>query len=119
MKKTMWLFRIHIRLTGGAMRNLKLLSLAVVALSIVNTGYAQPDVVLVRLSQPPPNQLRIADLWKIELNNMSGGQLRVYLHGTAEELSIPDDIIAEATTRTIMLPPGRTFITGNAFSQYG
>lgn len=95
------------------MKGLILLSLTITALCLSTVCYAQPDVVLVRLTQPPPNQLRIADLWKVELNNMSGGPLRVFLHGTAEEFSIPDDIIADATTRIITLQPGRTIVNGN------
>lgn len=72
-----------------------------------------PELVDIRLTQPPPNQLRIADLWKVELNNRSGRPVRVTLHGTAEETSIPDGIIADATTRVITLQPGRTIVTGN------
>lgn len=71
------------------------------------------ELVDIRLTQPPPNQLRIADLWKVELNNRSGRVVRVYLHGTAEETSIPDGIIADATTRVITLQPGRTIVTGD------
>lgn len=72
-----------------------------------------PEVVDIRLTQPPPNQLRIADLWKVELNNRSGRAVRVILHGTAEETSIPDGLIVEATTRILTLAPGRTMVTGS------
>ncbi|MDZ4744668.1 MAG: hypothetical protein SGJ05_01550 [bacterium] len=72
-----------------------------------------PELVDIRLTQPPPNQLRIADLWKVELNNRSGRPVRVYLHGTAEETSIPDGIIADARTKIITVPPGRSVVTGN------
>ncbi len=72
-----------------------------------------PELVDIRLTQPPPNQLRISDLWKVELNNRSGRVVRVSLHGTAEETSIPDGIIADATTKIIALQPGRTVVTGN------
>jgi alpha-tubulin suppressor-like RCC1 family protein len=79
-----------------------------------NKTFAQGAVqVDVRLTQPPPNQLRIADLWRIELNNRSGQTLRVYLHGTAEELSIPDGLIADARSKVLVLGPGRTTVTGN------
>lgn len=89
----------------------------IVALAILLTAstlLAQtPELVDIRLTQPPPNQLRIADLWKVELNNRSGRAVRVMLHGTAEETSIPDGIIADATTKVITLQPGRTIVTGN------
>lgn len=75
-------------------------------------SFAQ-EMVSIRLTQPPPGQLRVADLWKVELDNRSGRTVRVYLHGSAEERSIPDGIIVDAFTRVIDLRPGRTMITGN------
>jgi len=84
-----------------------------VAILATTSSFAQqPVIVDVRLSQPPPNQLRIADLWKVELNNRSGRTVRVFLHGTAEEKSIPDGIIADANSREMDIPPGRTMLTG-------
>jgi alpha-tubulin suppressor-like RCC1 family protein len=82
-------------------------------LCAVTLAHAQGTLVTIRLSQPPPNQVRIADLWRVELNNRSGRDVRVYLHGTAEELSIPDGLIVEAFTKVITLPPGITRLTGN------
>ena len=70
------------------------------------------DVVDVRVSQPPPNQLRISDLWSIELNNRSGRTLEVRLFGTIEETSVPDGVVVEATTRVIKLAPGRVRLSG-------
>lgn len=89
------------------------LLLAVLILASTSAWSQSPTLVTIRLSQPPPNQVRIADLWKVELNNRSGRDVRVYLHGTAEELSIPDGLIVEAFTRQITLPPGISRITGN------
>lgn len=68
--------------------------------------HAQPVIVDVRLTQPPPNQLKVADLWKIDLNNRSGKVVRVYLRGTAEEMSVPDGIIADAHSSEFDCPPG-------------
>lgn len=90
------------------------LSILIVGCLAVMLASAQgPELVDIRLTQPPPNQLRIADLWKVELNNRSGRTVRVYLHGTAEETSIPDGLIVEATTRILSLAPGRTVVTGS------
>lgn len=77
------------------------------------SALSQGTLVTIRLSQPPPNQVRIADLWKVELNNRSGRDVRVYLHGTAEELSIPDGLIVEAFTKVLTIRPGITRLTGN------
>lgn len=82
-------------------------------LTALTQSFTQPVVVDVRLSQPPPNQLRVADLWRIELNNRSGRTIRIYLHGTAEEMSIPDGIIADARSKEFDIPPGVTVVTGN------
>jgi hypothetical protein len=90
------------------------LSILIVGCLAVMLASAQgPELVDIRLTQPPPNQLRIADLWKVELNNRSGRTVRVYLHGTAEETSIPDGLIVEATTRILSLAPGHTVVTGS------
>lgn len=71
------------------------------------------EVVDVKLTQPPPNQLRVADFWKVELNNRSGKPVRIMLHGTAEETSIPDGIIADVDTKIFEIPPGRSVVTGS------
>jgi hypothetical protein len=71
---------------------------------------AQPGVIVV-LHRPPPNQLRIADLWIVDLTNMTNQTLAVHLHGTVDEAT--DGRIVEATTRTFSLPPGFHRVTGN------
>lgn len=88
------------------MKSLRLLHLLLISAVLPMLALAQPTIVDVRLTQPPPNQLKVADLWKIELNNRSGRTVRVFLHGTAEEMSIPDGIIAEAHTADFDCPPG-------------
>ncbi len=68
--------------------------------------------VSIWLTQPPPNQLKIADLWKVDVTNNTGRAFKAYVHGTAEELSVPDGIIADAHTAVVDIPPGRTRLTG-------
>lgn len=77
---------------------------------------AQPVFVDVRLTQPPPNQLKVADLWKIELNNRARRTVRIFLRGTAEELSVPDGIIADAHSAEFDVPPGPFRITAAGIS---
>jgi hypothetical protein len=90
------------------------LSLAVLVATALATviAAAQPVVVNVRLTQPPPNQLRIADLWKVQLDNRSGRPVNIYLHGTAEELSVPDGIIADARSTEFIVQPSSYTVTG-------
>ncbi len=93
------------------MNTLRLLCSLLLSAVIVVTAAAQPIIITVRLTQPPPNQLKVADLWKIDLNNQSRQTVRVYLHGTAEELSVPDGIIADANSAEFDCPPGTMRIT--------
>lgn len=88
------------------MKFLRLLHILVLTIGISASALAQPVNINVRLTQPPPNQLKVADLWKIDLDNRSGQKVRVYLRGTAEEMSVPDGIIAEAHSAEFDCPPG-------------
>jgi hypothetical protein len=90
------------------------LSLVVLVATALATlvAAAQPVVVNVRLTQPPPNQLRIADLWKVQLDNRTGRPVNIYLHGTAEELSVPDGIIADARSKEFIVQPSSYTVTG-------
>lgn len=75
---------------------------------------AQSNLVIVQLKQPPPNQLKVADLWEVRLNNTSGRTLRIYLHGTAEEAT--DGQIVDAQSAVIDLPPGLSQFNGNTLA---
>jgi hypothetical protein len=67
--------------------------------------------VTVTLLRPPPNQLRVADLWKVDLNNMTDRTFTVYLHGTAEEQS--DGLIVDARSHEFrLLPRQKVRLTG-------
>jgi hypothetical protein len=39
----------------------------------------------LRIYPPPPNQLRVEDLWKVDVTNNSGGPRTVYFHGEIPE----------------------------------
>lgn len=71
---------------------------------------AQGQIGIV-LTQPPPNQLKVADLWRIRLTNTTGQTIKVYLYGTADEAK--DGPIVAATTAVFDLPPGVKTVTGN------
>lgn len=68
------------------------------------SGGLQAQDVSIQLFQPPPNQLKVADFWRITLINNTDESVRVYLRGTAE--AGQDGIVAEARSSTFDLPPG-------------
>ncbi len=70
--------------------------------------------VTVSLQQPPPNQLKVADLWRVTLINTSRETQKVYLQGTAKEASA--GLIVDAQTTTFTLPPGTKIVTGRDVS---
>jgi len=103
---------------GCAMKRY-LLNIASIVAGLVMTAVAlvaQPVLVDVRLTQPPMNQVKIADLWKIELVNRSRQTIRIYLRGTAEEMSVPDGIVAEAHSAEFDVPPGIFRVTAAGIS---
>lgn len=67
--------------------------------------------VSVQLSQPPPNQLKIADLWRIRLVNNTQNTYTVCLFGTLDETARGLRLV-DATTTTFTLPPGTKIVTG-------
>jgi|GEM_PF-2748671 len=76
------------------------------------TAIAQlPTGVTVQLFQPPPNQLKIADLWRIRLTNTSQNTYTVCLFGTLTETGI-GKLLVDATTARFTLPPGSKLVTG-------
>ncbi len=86
------------------------------------TGFCSAQVS-VSLQQPPPNQLRAADIWKLTIINSGKSTLQVILNGTLEEAG--EGIIVEGNSKPISLPPGMKRITyddvksGNVNFKYG
>ncbi len=76
------------------------------------TGWAQQ--VAVRLYQPPPNQLRESDIWRLDLVNLSQQTVTLYLQATATEER--DGLIIDAQSSTFKLPPGSMSITATKIS---
>jgi hypothetical protein len=73
------------------------------------------SAVTVILRQPPPNQLKVADLWEITLVNTGKTTLNVYLRGTVTEEK--DGLVATATSSTLSLPPGTKLFTAKNIGQ--
>ncbi|MFN8367593.1 MAG: hypothetical protein U0Y96_10215 [Candidatus Kapaibacterium sp.] len=69
------------------------------------------DPVTVILVHPPPNQMRLADLWRVTLINTTQQPKKIYLHGTGTEQR--DGLIVDAQTREFDLPPGTKVVTGS------
>ena len=73
------------------------------------------SAVTVILRPPPPNQLKVADLWEITLINSGGTTLNVSLKGTVTEQK--DGLIATAISATFSLPPGTKVFTAKNIGQ--
>ncbi len=93
-------------------RSARILSVCIVlsGLLFVFNQIAAQTQVTATLYPPPPNQLRIADLWRIDLFNTTRQTLRIYLHGTVTEAK--DGLVVDATTASFDLRPGRTALKG-------
>jgi len=65
--------------------------------------------VQVKLTQPPPNQLRSTDIWKLTLINTTRNTIQISLKGTLEEAGA--GIIVDGTSPQLSLPPGTKNIT--------
>ncbi|MGE3801661.1 MAG: RCC1 domain-containing protein [Candidatus Kapaibacterium sp.] len=81
------------------------------ALFLYVSGSAFGQSVTVILSQPPPNQLRVSDLWRVQLFNNSGESIKVYLQGIATREGEGQIVDAQSTVFT--LPPGRLAVKGS------
>ena len=91
-------------------------SCAVIALlTLCAALLSAQNAVTVILRPPPPNQLKVADLWEITLINTGRTTLSVYLKGTVTEEK--DGLVATATSSTFSLPPGTKVFTSRNISQ--
>lgn len=80
---------------------------------VLCSGFAVAQTeVSVQLFQPAPNQLKIADLWRIKLVNTTQNTYTVCLFGTLEETAI-GKLLVDATTARFTLPPGTKIVSGS------
>ncbi|MEK9137439.1 MAG: hypothetical protein AAB393_09985, partial [Bacteroidota bacterium] len=95
----------------GEKQSLSLFLLLLLSLlcSPIEQAGAQRALVTVRLQQPPPNQLRAADLWKLTLNNTDTTTYRIRLVATLDEAAAGR--VADGQSGVMSLPPGRKTIT--------
>lgn len=77
---------------------------------ILTQGAAAQDSIRVTLFRPPPNQLKVADLWRIRIENRTPNTHTVYLFGRADEAR--DGQIVDATSSKFTLPPGVKIVNG-------
>ena len=82
----------------------------ILALTVLLGGTALAQSASVKLFQPPPNQLRIADLWRVQLFNNTREPIEILLRGTVTEAR--DGLVVEAESRTFTLRPGAQVVTG-------
>jgi len=91
-------------------RFLPLIALVLLSSLASASPAAAQDSIRVTLFRPPPNQLKVADLWRIRLENRTSNTLRVYLFGRADEAR--DGAIVDATCAQFQLPPGIKIVSG-------
>lgn len=85
---------------GGNKFNEKIFNILLLFMILINGRYSYSQVQVL-LQQPPPNQLHIEDLWKLTLNNTSGGSYSVYLVGKVTEASRGE--VLTAVTKNLFL----------------
>ncbi len=90
---------------------LLLMPLSTAVLLFPATYVKSQDVVIVRITPPPPNQFSVADLWQVELTNLSRRPMDVYIIGTVEREGA--GLILEARSAVIQIMPGLKRLTGN------
>lgn len=79
---------------------------------IVSGAFSQ--IVQLQLFRPPAYQLKEADLWRLQITNLSDHPITIYLEGTADE--VRDGRIAHARSAVFTLPPGTRMLTANDIS---
>jgi hypothetical protein len=92
----------------------KLLTIAafiILSCIFINNSMAQ---VYIKLHQPPPNKLGVADMWNLELDNTTGKDIKIYLTGTATEEK--DGLIIDGKSKVFTLKPGKANYKYNDFS---
>ncbi len=97
----------HDRGADSRMARRSLLSLI---LTLLFSGTALAQSVGVQLFQPPPNQLRISDLWRVQLQNFTREPVEIFLRGIVREAR--DGEVLNAESRVFTLAPGGKVLTG-------
>lgn len=85
-------------------------SILLIALAAMGAPALAQDSIRVTLFRPPPNQLKVADLWRVRIENRTATTFTVYLFGKADEER--DGPIVDATSARFQLPPGVKMVNG-------
>jgi len=78
---------------------------------LFKTIYSQTNKLQIFLSQPPPFQFHVEDMWKVTISNTSSSPIRVYLYGIAT--SVKEGKIVDATTNFFNVNPGVMMVKAN------
>ncbi len=95
---------------------LKVMMLIAFVFSICGTTHAD-DKIKLRLHQPPPNQLGVKDLWKLDITNTTRENINIYLTGTATESK--KGLIVSGKSKVISVSPGKKTYDYNDFKNGG
>lgn len=77
-----------------------------------NSALANEKIKL-RLHQPPPNQLGVKDLWKLDITNTTRENINIYLTGTATETK--KGLIVSGKSLVFSVSPGKKTYTYDDF----
>jgi hypothetical protein len=82
-------------------------------ISIVITNLQAGDKINIRLHQPPPNQLGVKDLWKLDITNTTRENVNIYLTGTVSESM--KGLIVSGKSKVLSVGPGTKTYTYDDF----
>lgn len=86
--------------------------LTVVATVLPVRAYSQIPGVTILVNAPPPNNYRMADLWRGHIVNATPNTYRVYLRATVEELAPGSGLVVDARSTHFDLQPGVQHLVG-------
>lgn len=73
--------------------------------------------IKIHLIQPPPNQLGVKDLWKLDITNTTSGDIEIYLTGTVTESK--KGLIVDGKSKVFTVKSGKTAYDYNNFKSSG
>ena len=105
-----WNVRAHARSYGQRLRRIFLGCLAAVLLTAM---FAAPSAAqfTVSITPPPLNQLKVADLWRLQVINGGRSPFSVYFAGTITEER--DGLVADGTSAIVTVRPGVNMFVGS------
>jgi hypothetical protein len=77
----------------------------ILIICLISANLMADEKIKLKLHQPPPNKLGVADMWNLELDNTTGKGIKIYLTGTATEEK--DGLIVDGKSKIFTVKPGK------------